>query len=117
MAYEKIKISAPRENPHICYVGKEYSEKIKDIKNTTGMSLYTLLCTCSGHTLGDRENIKKFKEQVRENGFKNIGEWAECLIEFIHDHLDDINLIDLTSVQLKKKASGAEERLYVQYGD
>jgi hypothetical protein len=117
MPNDKIKVSAPRENPHICYVSREYSDKIKEIKQTTGMSFYTLLCTCSGYLLNSRENIKNFRNQVRENGFKNIGEWAECLIEFIHDHLDDINLIDLTSVQLKKKASGVEEILYVQYGD
>lgn len=103
MASDKIKVSAPRENPHICYVSREYGQKIKDIKQTTGMSFYTLICTCSGYLLNSRENIKNFRDQVRENGFKNIGEWAEALIDLLHQSLENINVIDLTSIKLKKE--------------
>lgn len=100
--YTKIKVSAPRENPHICYIGRDYEQQVKDIRKETGMSLYSLICVCSGYTLNTKENIKKFKEKVRKNGFKNIGEWAESLISMLHENLEDINSMDLSSIKLKK---------------
>lgn len=112
MQSEKIKISAPRENPHICYVGRKYKEKIADLKKATGMSFYTLLCTCSGYLLNDKENIKKFKEETRKNGFRNIGEWAESLIDLLHGSIENIGVIDLASIKLKK-----ENNEDVQHGD
>lgn len=102
MQNAKIKISAPRENPHICYVSKEYDTKIQDLKKATGMSFYMLLCTCSGYVLNNKENIVEFKEKVRKNGFKNIGEWAEALIDLLHASIENINVIDLTSIKLTK---------------
>lgn len=99
---KKIKISAPRENPHVCYISREYDQKIKDIKKATGMSLYNLLCTCSGYSLNSKETIKKFKEEVRKKGFKTIGEWAECLIELLHGSVENISVIDLTSIRIEK---------------
>jgi hypothetical protein len=112
MPNAKIKISAPRENPHICYVGRDYEQKIKDIKKETGMSLYTLLCTCSGYLLNEKESIKNFKDSVRKNGFRNIGEWAEALIDLLHESLENINVIDLSSIHLKKESDKD-----VQHGD
>ena len=103
MPNAKIKISAPRENPHICYVSREYNQKIQDLKKATGMSFYTLLCTCSGYSLNKKENILKFKEKVRKNGFKNIGEWAEALVDLLHAAVDNISVLDLTSIELTKK--------------
>lgn len=103
MPNPKIKIAAPRENPHVCYISRDYSQKIADLKRVTGMSLYNLLCTCSGYLLSDKENIKNFKEEVRKNGFKNIGEWAESLIDLLHESIENINVIDLTSIKLKKE--------------
>lgn len=105
MQNAKIKIAAPRENPHICYIGREYSEKIKDLKKATGMSLYTLLCTCSGYLLNDKENIKKFKEETRKNGFRNIGEWAESLIDLLHASIENIGVIDLAAIKLKREGN------------
>jgi hypothetical protein len=99
----KIKVSAPRENPHICYIGREYESKVKEIRKATGMSLYNLLCSCSGYLLNEKENIRNFKEKLRKNGFKNIGDWAECLIDFLFDHIEEVNSIDLTSIELKRK--------------
>lgn len=104
MANAKIKIAAPRENPHICYINRKYAQKIKDLKKATGMSLYTLLCTCSGYLLNDKENIKNFKDSVRKNGFKNIGEWAESLIDLLHPSIDNLDMIDLTSITLRKES-------------
>ena len=99
----KIKVSAPRENPHVCYLNREYEDKIKEIRAATGMSLYTLLCTASGKRLNEKESIKKFKEKVRKDGFRTIGEWAEALLDMLHAQLDHINTMDLTSIKLKKK--------------
>lgn len=104
----KIKVSAPRENPHICYISREYEQRVKDIRRETGMSLYSLLCTCSGYSLSSKENIKKFKEKVRKNGFKNIGEWAESLIDMLHENLEDINSMELSSIKLKKTKEEAK---------
>lgn len=103
MQNAKIKVAAPRENPHICYISREYSSKIQDLRKATGMSFYTLLCTCSGYSLNQKENILKFKEKVRKNGFKNIGEWAESLVDLLHAAVDNIGVIDLTSIELKKE--------------
>ena len=112
MQNAKIKIAAPRENPHICYISREYTQKIKDLKKATGMSLYNLLCTCSGYLLNEKENIKNFKEETRKNGFRNIGEWAEALIDLLHASIDNINVIDLSSIKLKK-----EDKEDVQHGN
>ena len=99
----KIKVSVPRENPHVCYISRDYQQKVKDIREVTGMSLYNLLCVCSGSTLKDKASIKKFKDKVRKDGFKNIGDWAEDLISLLHSQLDSIATMDLSSVRLKKK--------------
>lgn len=99
----KIKVSAPRENPHICYISREYEDKVKQIRKITGMSLYSLLCTCSGYLLNEKKNIRDFKEKLKKLGFKNIGEWAECLINFVFENLENLEAIDLKSIKLIKK--------------
>lgn len=99
----KIKVAVPMKNPHVCYIGKEYKDKIEDLKKATGMSLYNLICTCSGQVLKDVSSVKKFKEKVRKNGFRTIGEWAESLIDMLHDNIDELNNMDLSSVKLRKK--------------
>lgn len=113
MPNAKIKIAVPKENPHICYISRDYEQKIKDLKKATGMSFYNLLCTCSGYLLNSKENIRKFKEETRKNGFKNIGEWAESLIDLLHGSVENINVIDLTSIKLTK----VEDNEDVQHGD
>ena len=99
----KIKVSAPQENPHICYISKEYADKVKDIKAATGLSLYRLICTCSGYSLNSKNKIKKFKEKVKKQGFKNIGDWAESLIDLLHGSVENISVIDLSSISISKK--------------
>lgn len=102
MASDKIKISAPRSNPHVCYIHKEYSEKIKELRKATKMSLYALLTLCCGYPLDTTEHIKEAKQQLRKQGFKTIGDWAEALIDLLYNSIEDIDLIDLKSIKLSK---------------
>lgn len=88
MPAEKIKVSAPRTNPHICYIPKEYKEQIEAVKKQTGLSLYALLCKYSGSSLNTTERIKKFKSIVRKHGFRTIGEWAVELILALYNGTD-----------------------------
>lgn len=103
MSVEKIKVSAPRSNPHICYIPKEYKEQIEIIKKQTGLSLYALLCKCSKSNLSTLENIKKFKKEVKKRGFKTIGEWAVALIHTLDSSNKDLCDYDLTSIDLYNK--------------
>ena len=103
MSAEKIKVSAPRKNPHICYISKEYAEKISSIKEETGMSLYKLICAVSGKSLDSSENIKKFREDLKKEGFKSIGEWAEKLIDLLYEKRGFLYGIDLPSIKLRRK--------------
>ena len=100
MASDKIKISAPRSNPHVCYINKEYQQKIIDIRKTTKLSLYALLCTCCGYSLDTTEHIKEAKQALKKQGFKTIGVWAEALLDFLWDNIEDIPFIDLQSIKL-----------------
>lgn len=100
--YEKIKISAPRKNPHICYIPKDRKEAVKAIKITLGKSLYKILCEVSGVELDTEESIRKFKTKVKKKGFKNIGEWATALIDFLNANIQDLSNIDLSSIELSK---------------
>lgn len=80
----KIKILAPRKNPHICYVSREYKPKIDAIRKASGQSLYSILCTCAGRLLDTTEAIKEFKKELRKDGYKTIGEWAEKTIDALY---------------------------------
>ena len=108
----KIKVSVPMPNRHICYVAPEYRTKISAIKKKTGLSLYQLLCTCSNTDLSDSECMKAFKDTVRANGFRTIGKWAEALLELLHDELDRIQLIDLSSIKLVRVEEGVLNAQY-----
>lgn len=101
---EKIKVSAPRSNPHICYIPKEYKEQIEELKKRTNLSLYQLLCTCSKCELDTAEHIKAFKSELKSKGFRNIGEWAIALIEMLYAIKEDLGHIDLASVNVKQRA-------------
>lgn len=100
----KIKISAPRENPHICYIPEDRREAIAKIKEKTGMSLYRVLCTVSHRELRDKDTIHKFKSEVRKKGFKDIGEWATALVDLLYESIANLEQIDLTSIELTKEA-------------
>lgn len=99
----KIKVSAPAQNPHICYIHREYRDKINAIKDKTGMSLYNLLCVCGNTTLRKQEQIKEFKKELKQKGFKHIGEWAEMLVDFLYERLEDLNNINLMTIEIKPK--------------
>lgn len=102
---KKIKVHSPRTNPHICYIPSECRDKIEALKRKTGLTLYRLICTCANHPLSTIEEIKNFKEQVIKDGFKDIGDWATCLIEILYEQLDSLECIDLTSIKLNKKGN------------
>ena len=98
MADEKMKICAPRQNPHICYVQRSYKKLIKEIRKKTGMTFYAILCECAGQSLSTTEEIKSFRSKLKERGFRNIGEWAEAVVQYLYDHLKGINDMDFSVV-------------------
>ena len=85
MTKDKIKITAPASNPHICYIPKELEQKVKVLKKKTGLSLYRIICTSVGMSLSDKEKIKDCKQKLKELGYKNIGEWVVILINKMYD--------------------------------
>lgn len=87
---DKIKVSAPRQNPHICYIPKEYKPKIEYIKASTDLSLYQVLCKCSKRDLSTQEKIKSFKKHLKTKGYKTIGDWAVDLIEDLYNNPDKL---------------------------
>lgn len=99
----KIKVSAPRENPHICYIPEDRKEAIAKIKKESEKSLYRILCTVAHTELNTKSNIYNFKVKVRKQGFKDIGEWATTLVDFLYENIDNIKHIDLTSVKIAKE--------------
>lgn len=100
----KIKVSAPRSNPHICYIPEEYRDKINRVRKYTGKSLYMVLAESVGMDLSTVENIKLCKERLRKRGFRNIGEWACTLLDKL-DNMADLDLlaIDLRTVTITKE--------------
>lgn len=82
---EKIKVSAPCKNPHICYIPIDRNEKIKSIKEKYNLSLYAILCTAAGKSLRTEEEIHKFKKELQKQGFKNIGDWATMLVDKLYE--------------------------------
>ena len=99
---EKIKISAPRSNPHICYISREYEEQIKALRRLTKMSTYAMLCEVSGYDLSFSENIAKFKAQCREKGFRNIGDWATEVVRVLYEARDHIHEVNLSTLEVYK---------------
>ena len=99
----KIKISAPRQNPHICYISSDYKPKISVLKAKLGLSTYALLTECSNANLSTAENIRAFKQSIKKKGYRNIGQWAEDLIDFLYDNMEDLESIDLKSIELHHK--------------
>ena len=92
----KIKVSAPRKNPHICYIPEDRREKIEEIKKLTGKSLYRILCEVSGSKLQEKSDIQKFKQQVKKEGYKNIGDWATYLIDLLYEFRENLPDFDLS---------------------
>ena len=80
MANDKIKVCAPADNPHICYLGKEMEQHIRYVKKHSGKSLYKIICESAGHSLRTKGDIHAFKEHLKRLGYKTIGEWVTELI-------------------------------------
>lgn len=85
---DDFKIMAPSTNPHICYIPKRLERKIKYAKDKTGLSVYRILSASAGFPLSNKENIHKFKQQLKELGYKTIGEWAVVLLEDMSNNKD-----------------------------
>jgi hypothetical protein len=85
---DNIKVVAPANNPHICYIPKAYEQKIAYVKRHTGKSLYRLLCASAGYSLGTKEQIATFKKHLKTLGYKTIGEWAMDMLDIIYNTKD-----------------------------
>lgn len=94
MLEKKIKVSVPRENPHICYIPGDRKDKIAKIKKTYNLSLYRVLCTVAHTELDTKKSILDFKNALKKQGWRNIGEWATALVDMLSDQAE----IDLSSV-------------------
>lgn len=81
---DSIKVVAPANNPHICYIPKEYEYKISYVKKRTKMSLYRIICESAGRSLRTKDDIQKFKKELRNLGYKTIGEWVTCIIDHMY---------------------------------
>ena len=103
MSEKKIKVSAPRENPHICYIPENRKEAISKIKEKLEKSLYRVLCIVAHTELNTKSSIYNFKIKVRKQGFKDIGEWATALVDFLYENITDIKHMDLTTVKITKE--------------
>ena len=88
---KKIKVSAPAHNPHICYIPEEYKDKIEFLKKASNMSLYRILCLNAGKPLKTTEQIHDFKQDLRKQGYRNIGDWAVKLIDTLYEDMRRIN--------------------------
>ena len=88
---KKIKVSAPAHNPHICYIPEEYKEKIEFLKKATNNSLYRILCVNAGRPLKTTEQIHDFKQELRKQGYRNIGEWAAQTIDILYETVRQIH--------------------------
>lgn len=96
---KKIKVSAPKENPHICYIPEDRKNKISHVKQAYSLSLYKILCTVAHRELSSKESIAAFKSELRKQGWKNIGEWATALVDMLYAHEEKM---ELSLVQIGK---------------
>lgn len=85
-----IKVNAPSSNPHICYIPRDMERRVKYAKDKTGLSLYRILSESAGFSLSKKENIQRFKDQLKELGYKTIGEWAVVLLEDMYNNKDGV---------------------------
>ena len=81
---DNIKVVAPLNSPHICYIPKEYEQKISFVKKRTKMSLYRIICESAGKSLRTKEEIHKFKSELKLLGYKTIGDWVTYMIDYMY---------------------------------
>ena len=89
---DTIKVVAPANNPHICYIPRGYEKTVAFVKRKTGMSLYRIICASAGFSLSDKTKIQAFKHTLKQLGYKNIGEWVTRLLDIICETEDYRNI-------------------------
>lgn len=80
---DSIKVVAPANSPHICYIPRGYEKTVAFVKRKTGMSMYRIICASAGHSLSDKEKIQAFKQELKRLGYKTIGDWVTCMLDII----------------------------------
>ena len=80
---DNIKVVAPANSPHICYIPRGYEKTVAFVKRKTGMSLYRLICASAGFSLSDKDKIYSFKQMLKKLGYKTIGEWVTRMLDII----------------------------------
>ena len=78
-----IKIVAPANNPHICYIPRGYERTVAFVKRKTGMSMYGIICASAGYRLSSKEKIQEFKRTLKQLGYKTIGEWVTRMLDIM----------------------------------
>lgn len=89
---DSIKVVAPANSPHICYIPRSYEKTVAFVKKKTGMSMFRLLCASAGYTLYTKERILEFKQYLRKLGYKTIGEWVIRMLDIICETEDYRNI-------------------------
>lgn len=89
---DSIKVVAPANSPHICYIPRGYEKTVAFVKRKTGMSMYRLICASAGHHLTDKTKIQAFKQYLRQLGYKTIGEWVTRMLDIICETEDYQNI-------------------------
>ena len=83
---DNIKVVAPLNNPHICYIPKDYEQKVAYVKKHTKMSLYRIICESAGKSLRTKEEIHKFKTDLKALGYKTIGDWVVYMVDYMYNN-------------------------------
>lgn len=89
---DNIKVVAPANSPHICYIPRGYEKTVAFVKRKTGMSMYRIICASAGFNLSNKDNIQVFKRIVRQLGYKNIGDWVTRMLDIICETEDYRNI-------------------------
>lgn len=89
---DNIKVVAPANSPHICYIPRGYEKTVAFVKRKTGMSMYRIICASAGHSLSDKDKIQAFKQLLRQLGYKTIGEWVTQMLDIICETEDYKNI-------------------------
>lgn len=80
---DSIKVVAPANSPHICYIPRGYEKTVAFIKRKSGMSLYRIICASAGYSLSDKDKIQQFKQELKKLGYKTIGDWVTHMLDII----------------------------------
>jgi hypothetical protein len=89
---DNIKVVAPANSPHICYIPRGYEKTVAFVKRKTGMSMYRIICASAGFSLSDKGKIQEFKRTLRQLGYKTIGDWVTRMLDIICETEDYRNI-------------------------